>query len=166
MRLHFASFARSVETGPSSNGRTLVFGTSYVGFESCWPSQFRKKLNPSSRGVRYFYSLTMSSRFYRQDPICEIIVLYLAPLHGSGGFMLFIEEGESRSAQAKHISGHTHLISLLGTPIRHSASPVTHSVSFELTGIDAVYLAFEATRTICPTSFQPCVAWAVGMVAT
>lgn len=54
------------------------------------------------------------------------------------------------SAQAKHISGHTHLISLLGTPIRHSASPVTHSVSFELTGIDAVYLAFEATPDDLP----------------
>lgn len=54
------------------------------------------------------------------------------------------------SAQAKHISGHTHLISLLGTPIRHSASPVTHSVSFELTGVDAVYLAFEATPDDLP----------------
>lgn len=54
------------------------------------------------------------------------------------------------SAQAKHISGHTHLISLLGTPIRHSASPVTLSVSFELTGIDAVYLAFEATPDDLP----------------
>lgn len=54
------------------------------------------------------------------------------------------------SAQAKHISGHTHLISLLGTPIRHSASPVTHSVSFELMGVDAVYLAFEATPDDLP----------------
>ena len=53
-----------------------------------------KKLNPSSRGVRYFYSLTMSSRFYRQDPICEIIVLYLARCMGAVGFMLFVEEGD------------------------------------------------------------------------
>lgn len=47
------------------------------------------------------------------------------------------------TAQSKFISGHTHLISLIGKPIRHSASPVTHSISFEKCGVDAVYLAFE-----------------------
>lgn len=47
------------------------------------------------------------------------------------------------AAQSKFISGHTHLISLLGNPIRHSKSPVTHCVSFELKNVDAVYLAFN-----------------------
>lgn len=47
------------------------------------------------------------------------------------------------AAQSKFISGHTLLVSLIGRPIRHSASPVTHSVSFEKSGVDAVYLAFE-----------------------
>lgn len=47
------------------------------------------------------------------------------------------------AVQSKFISGHTHLISLLGNPIGHSASPVTHSISFELAGVDAVYLAFQ-----------------------
>lgn len=46
------------------------------------------------------------------------------------------------SAQSKFISGHTHLISLLGNPVTHSKSPVTHCVSFEMAGIDAVYLVF------------------------
>lgn len=54
------------------------------------------------------------------------------------------------AAQSTFISGHTHLISLLGKPIRHSASPVTHSVSFEKTGVDAVYLAFEVTPEDLP----------------
>ncbi len=54
------------------------------------------------------------------------------------------------AAQSKFISGHTHLISLLGKPIRHSASPVTHSVSFEKMGVDAVYLAFEVTPENLP----------------
>lgn len=54
------------------------------------------------------------------------------------------------SAQATMINGHTHLISLLGKPIRHSASPVTHSVSFELMGIKAVYLAFEVVPEDLP----------------
>lgn len=54
------------------------------------------------------------------------------------------------TAQSKFISGHTHLISLLGKPIRHSASPVTHSISFEKTGVDAVYLAFEVTPDDLP----------------
>lgn len=47
------------------------------------------------------------------------------------------------AAQSKFISGHTKLVSLLGKPIRHSASPITHSISFELSGVNAVYLAFE-----------------------
>ena len=47
------------------------------------------------------------------------------------------------AAQSKFISGHTHLISLIGNPIRHSKSPVTHSVSFEKLGVDTVYLAFN-----------------------
>ena len=54
------------------------------------------------------------------------------------------------AAQSKFINGHTHLISLLGNPIRHSKSPVTHSVSFELTGVDAVYLAFNVTPEDLP----------------
>ncbi|MDO4400009.1 MAG: shikimate dehydrogenase [Coriobacteriia bacterium] len=54
------------------------------------------------------------------------------------------------AAQSKFISGHTHLISLIGNPIRHSKSPVTHSVSFEKLGIDAVYLAFNITPEDLP----------------
>ena len=54
------------------------------------------------------------------------------------------------AAQSKFISGHTHLVSLLGKPIRHSASPVTHSVSFEKSGVDAVYLAFEVGNEDLP----------------
>lgn len=54
------------------------------------------------------------------------------------------------AAQSKFISGHTHLISLIGNPIRHSKSPVTHSVSFEMKGVDAVYLAFEANPEDLP----------------
>ena len=54
------------------------------------------------------------------------------------------------SAQATKNNGHPHLISLLGKPIRHSASPVTHSVSFELMGVEAVYLAFEVVPEELP----------------
>lgn len=54
------------------------------------------------------------------------------------------------AAQTKIISGHTHLISLLGNPIRHSKSPVTHSVSFELKGVDAIYLAFNVEAENLP----------------
>lgn len=41
------------------------------------------------------------------------------------------------------ITGHTHMISLIGSPIRHSASPVTHNYSFDKLGVDTVYLAFD-----------------------
>ena len=52
------------------------------------------------------------------------------------------------------ISGHTHLISLLGSPIRHSMSPATHNLSFEKLGVDSIYIVFDVKRTICLTSLQ------------
>ena len=41
------------------------------------------------------------------------------------------------------ISGHTRMISLIGNPTSHSSSPATHNLSFELLGIDTVYLCFD-----------------------
>lgn len=41
------------------------------------------------------------------------------------------------------ITGHTRLVGLFATPIRHSVSPMIHNKAFETSGIDAVYLAFD-----------------------
>lgn len=41
------------------------------------------------------------------------------------------------------ITGHTELITLLATPIRHSLSPTIHNAAFEKLGMDKVYLVFE-----------------------
>lgn len=49
------------------------------------------------------------------------------------------------------ISGHTHLISLLGSPIRHSMSPATHNLSFEKLGVDSVYVVFDVQRDDLPS---------------
>lgn len=54
------------------------------------------------------------------------------------------------AAQSKFINGHTQLVSLIGNPIKHSKSPVTHSVSFEMMGVDAVYLAFTVNPEDLP----------------
>ena len=48
--------------------------------------------------------------------------------------------------EVARITGHTHLISLFGSPVAHSSSPVTHDKSFEKLGIDAVYLVFEVGK--------------------
>lgn len=48
------------------------------------------------------------------------------------------------------ISGHTHLISLIGKPTDHSMSPAIHTYSFARCGIDAVYLAFDNEREAIP----------------
>ncbi len=45
--------------------------------------------------------------------------------------------------EKQRISGHTHLISLLGSPVAHSGSPATHNLSFEKLGVDAVYIVFD-----------------------
>ena len=43
---------------------------------------------------------------------------------------------------AERITGHTELIGLIATPIRHSMSPTMHNESFAHLGLDYVYLAF------------------------
>ena len=45
--------------------------------------------------------------------------------------------------EKERISGHTHLISLIGSPVEHSGSPATHNLSFEKLGIDSAYLVFD-----------------------
>ena len=44
---------------------------------------------------------------------------------------------------AERITGHTELIGLIATPIRHSMSPTMHNEAFAHLGLDYVYLAFE-----------------------
>ena len=41
------------------------------------------------------------------------------------------------------ITGHTKLYCLIGSPVGHSGSPAMHNYSFERTGTDAAYLAFD-----------------------
>lgn len=43
----------------------------------------------------------------------------------------------------KRITGHTELIGLFATPIRHSKSPTMHNCAFRHLGLDLAYLAFE-----------------------
>ena len=42
-----------------------------------------------------------------------------------------------------NITGHTRLYGLIGSPVDHSGSPAMHNYSFDRTGTDAAYLAFE-----------------------
>ncbi|MBR2256776.1 MAG: shikimate dehydrogenase [Blautia sp.] len=41
------------------------------------------------------------------------------------------------------ITGHTGFMGLLGSPVRHSFSPVMHNTAFRILGLDYVYLCFE-----------------------
>ena len=41
------------------------------------------------------------------------------------------------------ISGHTKLFCLIGSPVGHSGSPAMYNYSFQRTGLDAAYLAFN-----------------------
>ena len=53
-------------------------------------------------------------------------------------------------SQKTEISGHTHLISLLGSPIRHSMSPATHNLSFEKLDVDSIYVVFDVKQDDLP----------------
>lgn len=41
------------------------------------------------------------------------------------------------------ITGHTHMVAMIGSPVEHSASPATHSLAYKKMGIDAVFLVFD-----------------------
>ena len=41
------------------------------------------------------------------------------------------------------ITGHTGFTGLLGTPVKHSISPLMHNESFRQLGLDLVYLCFD-----------------------
>ncbi|MDO4321853.1 MAG: shikimate dehydrogenase [Lachnospiraceae bacterium] len=45
------------------------------------------------------------------------------------------------------ISGKTRLMGVIGTPIRHSGSPVMYNFCFDYYGIDCVYLAFDCDES-------------------
>ncbi|AKA68772.1 shikimate dehydrogenase [Clostridium scatologenes] len=50
----------------------------------------------------------------------------------------------------KRISGTTALYSLIGTPVGHSGSPAMYNYSFQKTGIDSAYLAFDISLEKVP----------------
>ena len=47
----------------------------------------------------------------------------------------------------ERLTGHTLLISLIATPIRHSMSPTMHNEAFAKLGLDYAYLAFEVDNS-------------------
>ena len=54
----------------------------------------------------------------------------------------------------ERIDGHTILIGLLATPIRHSMSPTMHNNSFAMLGLNYAYLAFEVGQQELPSAVQ------------
>lgn len=54
----------------------------------------------------------------------------------------------------ERIDGHTILIGLLATPIRHSMSPTMHNNAFAMLGLNYAYLAFEVGQQELPSAVQ------------
>ena len=50
---------------------------------------------------------------------------------------------ENNNFTIERISGSTRFICLLGSPVKHSLSPIMHNLSFAHEGLDFVYLAFD-----------------------
>ena len=55
---------------------------------------------------------------------------------------------------SNQITGHTGLMCLLGSPCRHSISPMMHNKAFESLGLDYRYLAFEVDETTLKTAVE------------
>jgi len=64
----------------------------------------------------------------------------LSPLWDEETFLL-VYMGEIK--MEKRITGHTELLGLIATPIRHSKSPVMHNAACRALGLDYAYLAFD-----------------------
>lgn len=47
------------------------------------------------------------------------------------------------SSLSTNITGKTHLVAIVGSPVTHSVSPATHSLAYKKMGINSVFLAFE-----------------------
>ena len=54
----------------------------------------------------------------------------------------------------ERIDGHTILIGLLATPIRHPMSPTMHNNAFAMLGLNYAYLAFEVGQQELPSAVQ------------
>lgn len=54
----------------------------------------------------------------------------------------------------ERLNGHTLLISLIATPIRHSLSPTMHNEAFAKLGLDYAYLAFEVGNEELPDAVK------------
>ena len=54
------------------------------------------------------------------------------------------------SVKGTGITGHTHMVAMIGSPVEHSASPATHSLAYKKLGIDAVFLVFDVTEPDLP----------------
>ena len=50
---------------------------------------------------------------------------------------------------SKHITGHTGLLCLLGSPVAHSVSPEMHNEACDQLGLDYTYLAFDVPEEKC-----------------
>ncbi|PLS33152.1 hypothetical protein CYV26_13925 [Carnobacterium maltaromaticum] len=55
---------------------------------------------------------------------------------------------------SERITGHTELIGLFATPIRHSISPQMHNEAFARLGLDYAYLAFEVGKEELPAALD------------
>lgn len=51
-----------------------------------------------------------------------------------------------------HITGHTQLTALLGSPVAHSISPLMHNEAFAQLGLDYVYLCFDVNEDSLETA--------------
>ena len=55
---------------------------------------------------------------------------------------------------SKHITGHTGLLCLLGSPVAHSVSPEMHNEACDQLGLDYSYLAFDVPDDKMPQAVE------------
>ena len=64
------------------------------------------------------------------------------------------EKITTQSIVTRSITGHTGLLAVIGSPIRHSVSPEMHNYAFGLLGLDYVYVALEIKEEETEEAFR------------
>ena len=84
------------------------------------------------------------------EPPCVYLYYVLANENGGHAFAASLEQHEanvhaarSRPRAALMITGATRLAAVIGSPVRHTLSPVLHNAAFESAGLDWRMVAFE-----------------------
>ena len=88
------------------------------------------------------------------NEICEEIIAQVKKFKYCDCSESSDRENERGKKMSNHITGHTGLLCLLGSPVAHSVSPEMHNEACSQLGLDYTYLAFDVPEEKMPQAVE------------